>query len=364
MVKSSAKMGPNEAIWAYEPYRLQSGYDKKAVCFTLEFFIGSVRYIYTIHFTRRSIVLEKLIYYPLGREVLIFDREEGSEIIFGESFRGEKKTIEKLTLPNQLFLSKAAENNSESCIPVFNFITNGISILLSLDNSTTNVIEQSVAEMLSNNPSAYFAKKLVALICSLDTGIRSLAATETGALESLLTATPSASTLKSAGESKFRIKTVHDVYDQTNEINTTVLFDLADESAGTRSLISIAGIILAALETGKVVIIDEFEKNLHPLITAYLVKLFTNPLTNSNKAQLLFATHDITQLQDENFNRDQVWFTQKNERGETELIRCSDIKGLRLNAPLDKWYISGRLGGTAIINDTDFIIAMQEGNEG
>ena len=78
------------------------------------------------------------------------------------------------------------------------------------------------------------------------------------------------------------------------------------------------------------------------------------------KAQLLFATHDISQINDELFNRDQIWFTQKNEFGETELFRCSDIKGLRLHAPLDKWYISGRLGGTAIINDTDFILAMQE----
>ena len=44
----------------------------------------------------------------------------------------------------------------------------------------------------------------------------------------------------------------------------------------------------------------------------------------------------------------------------TELIRCSDIKGLRLNTPLDKWYVAGRLGGTAIINDTNFVMAMQE----
>ena len=102
------------------------------------------------------------------------------------------------------------------------------------------------------------------------------------------------------------------------------------------------------------------KKNLHPIITSYLIKLFNEKIFNPKNAQLIFATHDVTQLNEELFNRDQVWFTQKNEFGVTELIRCSDIKGLRLNAPLDKWYVAGRLGGTAIINDTNFVMAMQE----
>jgi hypothetical protein len=75
---------------------------------------------------------------------------------------------------------------------------------------------------------------------------------------------------------------------------------------------------------------------------------------------LIFATHDITQLASGEFRRDQIWFTEKNEFGATELYACSDIKGVRPENPLDKWYASGRLGATPIINDVDFLIEMQE----
>lgn len=135
-----------------------------------------------------------------------------------------------------------------------------------------------------------------------------------------------------------------------------------DESTGTRSLFVIGGIVLDALEEGKLLIVDEFEKNLHPAITEYLIKLFHNDITNPKNAQLVFATHDVTQLSNDNFRRDQIWFTQKDEYGATELFRASDIGGVRLNTPLDKWYASGRFGVTPIIDDSDFLIAMQEGS--
>lgn len=39
---------------------------------------------------------------------------------------------------------------------------------------------------------------------------------------------------------------------------------------------------------------------------------------------------------------------------------CSDIKGVRTEYPLDKWYASGKLGATPIIDDADILIEMQE----
>ena len=74
---------------------------------------------------------------------------------------------------------------------------------------------------------------------------------------------------------------------------------------------------------------------------------------------LILETLNITQLSNDSFRRDQVWFTEKDEFGSTSLYRCSDIKGIRLGTPLDKWYASGRFGATPIINDSDFLIEMQ-----
>jgi AAA15 family ATPase/GTPase len=361
LVLNSAKFAPDEKLGPFEPFRLAKGFDKKMVNIELEFFIDQIRYIYSLVFGEKLIVQEKLLFFPMGKEATLFNRVKGKEIQFGEYFKGEKKTIEKLTLPNQLFLSKAAENNAESALPVFHFFKNRIKVYPFLNQYYESGLERFYAKRLADEPESPFAKKLNALICALDTGINSISAKETDWNSVKFPDNMPDNIRKKIQEDfKYEIKTVHELFDENNKSSGLIDFDIDEESTGTRSLLSIGGIIIDALEKGSVLVIDEFEKNLHPIITSYLIKLFNEKIFNPKNAQLIFATHDLTQLNEELFNRDQVWFTQKNEFGATELIRCSDIKGLRLNAPLDKWYVAGRLGGTAIINDTNFVMAMQE----
>lgn len=361
LILNSSKFSPGEKLGPFEPFRLISGCDKKPVKFELDFFIDQIRYIYLVTFSEKEIEQEKLLFYPVGKEATLFNRVKGKEIQFGEYFKGEKKTIEKLTLPNQLFLSKAAENNAESILPVFQFFKNKFRVYPFLNQYKESGLERLYAKRLAEEPNSPFAKKLNALICALDTGIISISAKETDWNSVKFPDNmPENLRNKIREDFKYEIKTVHPFFNESSHSQGLVDFDLDEESTGTRSLLSVGGIILDALEKGSVLVIDEFEKNLHPIITTYLIKLFNEKIFNPKNAQLIFATHDITQLNEDLFNRDQVWFTQKNEFGVTELIRCSAIKGLRLNAPLDKWYLSGRLGGTAIINDTNFLMAMQE----
>lgn len=361
LILNSAKFDPEDKIGPFEPFRLAKGLDKKPVSIELEFFIEQIRYIYLIIFGEKFIEQEKLLFFPLGKEATLFNRVKGKETQFGEYFKGEKKTIEKLTLPNQLFLSKAAENNAESILPVFQFFKNRIKVYPFLNQYNESGLERFYAKRLADEPDSPFAKKLNALICALDTGINSISAKETDWNSvKFPNNMPDNIRKKIQEDFKYEIKTVHELFDESDKSSELIDFDIDEESTGTRSLLSIGGIIIDALEKGSVLVIDEFEKNLHPIITSYLIKLFNEKIFNPKNAQLIFATHDITQLNEDLFNRDQVWFTQKNEFGVTELIRCSDIKGLRLNTPLDKWYVAGRLGGTAIINDTHFVMAMQE----
>lgn len=361
LVINSSKFDPDDKLEPYEPFRLTKGFDKKPVSIALEFFVEQVKYIYTLVFGEKAIEQEKLLFFPLGKEAALFHRVKGKEIQFGEYFKGEKKTIGNLTLPNQLFLSKAAENNAESILPVFQFFKNGLKVYPFLNQYSESGLERFYAKRLAEAPESSFAKRLNALVCALDTGINSISV-KTADWNSVKFPENMPDNLqrKILEDFKYEIKTVHELFDENNNRSGLIDFDIDEESTGTRSLLSIAGIIIDALEKGSVLVIDEFEKNLHPIITGYLINLFHEKLFNPKNAQLIFATHDVTQLNDDLFNRDQVWFSQKNEFGVTELFRCSDIKGLRLNAPLDKWYVTGRLGGTAIINDTDFVLAMQE----
>src|SRR5690606_32354246 len=93
-------------------------------------------------------------------------------------------------------------------------------------------------------------------------------------------------------------------------------FDVRDESAGTKNLFALGGIIIEALEEGHVLVVDELEKNLHPDITTFLIRLFHRPDINRNHAQLIFATHDVSQLSHDTFRRDQVWFVEKDRSEE------------------------------------------------
>lgn len=232
------------------------------------------------------------------------------------------------------------------------------------DLHTGSTLENIYIQRLAKEQDTAFARKINALIRALDTGIKSIVVKPTDWSKVKFSDNIPENIRKKIQEDfKYEIKTVHELFDKNNTHAGTVEFDIMDESAGTRNLFSIGGLIIDALENGLVLVVDEFEKNLHPIITSYLIKLFNEKLFNPKNAQLIFATHDVTQLSENLFNRDQIWLVQKNEFGVTELIRCSDIKGIRLNASLNAWYLSGRLGGTAIINDTDFILAMQADTE-
>ena len=224
------------------------------------------------------------------------------------------------------------------------------------ENSLTRLYSKKLAEERDSG----FSKKLNALICALDTGISSVSANEIdeGSFR-FPENVPVEIKIKIKEDFKYDIKTEHPSFENGKKVGQ-VYFDVEEESTGTKNLLVIGGIILDSLEAGRILVVDEFEKNLHPSITRYLIALFHNPLTNPKNAQLIFATHDITQLASGEFRRDQIWFTEKNEFGATELYACSEIKGVRTENPLDKWYASGKFGATPIINDVDFLIEMQE----
>jgi len=102
------------------------------------------------------------------------------------------------------------------------------------------------------------------------------------------------------------------------------------------------------LERGGLVLIDEIDASLHPLLTAELIALFQSKTVNRNGAQLIFTSHDATLLGlldgDEVLRRDQVWFTQKNPDGTSELFPLSDFKPRKEGENRMRRYLSGNYG--------------------
>ena len=68
---------------------------------------------------------------------------------------------------------------------------------------------------------------------------------------------------------------------------------------------------------------------------------------HNKKAQLIFTTHDISLLNNNQFRRDEVVFVDKNERGESSLYALSDLK-VKEGASFSKEYLQGKYGAIPI----------------
>lgn len=160
-----------------------------------------------------------------------------------------------------------------------------------------------------------------------------------------------------SGKKQITLNTIHYKYDVNGKVNSTIEFDKDEmESEGTNKLIDLSGPIFDTLNFGKILIIDELDAKLHPLITFHIIKLFNNPNTNPNNAQLLFATHDTNLLSNDIFRRDQIWFTEKDEKEATDLYSLYDFNlpdgsKVRNDTNIEKNYIRGRYGAIPFITN-------------
>ena len=147
-----------------------------------------------------------------------------------------------------------------------------------------------------------------------------------------------------------RMKTVHPVYENGLEVGKTD-FDLREESTGTMKLVGLAGIVAQALDDGSVIIMDELDKNLHPLLTRMIIGLFHNPDFNRKNAQLILSSHDISLIDNTLFRRDQIMLIDKDVHGNSSVKRLSEFTGISRVKQLEKWYMAGMFNAVPAIND-------------
>ncbi|MGB7606710.1 MAG: ATP-binding protein [Lutisporaceae bacterium] len=143
------------------------------------------------------------------------------------------------------------------------------------------------------------------------------------------------------------IRTVHDIYDGNDKIVSEKYFDLQQESTGTLRFLAYIQNVIEMIDKGGVFIVDEMSARLHPLLTKLIVDIFQ--ASSNTKAQLIFTTHDISLLNNNQFRRDEVMFVDKNEQGASSLFALSDMK-VREDATFSKDYLQGKYGAIPIFN--------------
>lgn len=342
MILSSAKSSSTDPL-PWLPFLLKEGLNGSDTSFEVMFVLNGTRYRYGYKYNLKRISSEWLMRKISGRETAVFQRQ-GDVIDISSGFNGSTKLIDAAiegTKPNNLFLSMADVFNVEEAkeiIAWFNKVeTLNMRSTLSLASQTNSLLKDSE-----------YSSAIRGYLKSLRLGIEDVVVSDDRD-EEMPNQTPV-------------LKAVHRLYDADGKPKKdTVSWNFtAFESSGSNRALNISGTVVKGLKTGGVLIIDEIEAYMHPIMTLTLIELFMNPESNPNRTQLIFSTHDTNLLNYLKLRRDQVYFMEKNKWESSVLFSLSDFKhrnadgeeiSERWDSDKEKRYIEGRYGAIPFLGD-------------
>ncbi|HBZ9115084.1 TPA: AAA family ATPase [Klebsiella pneumoniae] len=345
VTESATAMQPSQTF-AVQQFRLDAVSVGQPSEFEVTFLNDGVRYQYGFAMTTQRIVSEHLLVYksfkPQHWFTRRFDADTSKDIYdFGPGLKGPKNLWEGATRPNALFLSMAVQLNSESLRPLFDWFLNHLVIF----NEQAQLSPQMSIELLKK---ADGRKEICNFLSSADISIADID------VETRKVPGQAIHFDLMAGKTEVRSEEMEEhkvLFHHVTEQGKAV-FDIMDESNGTRNLLFLAAPVLNILNKGLTLVIDKLDNSLHTLLVRELVRLFHRPEINTGGAQLIFTTHDTSLLDAPNlFRRDQVWFVEKDRDQTSTLVSLSEFSP-RKNEALERGYLMGRYGGVPFLDHT------------
>jgi len=328
--------------------------------FDMDFVLGGIHYHYGFKINDKAVMEEWLFSYSYenrkSRKVLFHrNRLEESEYKFSKYLKGENRVIARLTRDNSLFLSAATQSNHDFLSGIHAYFLIAFSFRFN-QKLNPQVIASNLKHFGTINQVNQFLKHSGAGVENIE----------------LKEKKPDENDLALRVNSKIAFKVLFSdilgndinkldelddsVFDDCLELShkdqngNLVLFELEEESLGTKAMIALLTPAFKALNQGGIFIVDEIESSLHALLTLQIIKLFNHKATNPNGAQLLFTTHETHILCSNLLRRDQIWFSEKNINGETVIAPLTDYQ-LRSTDNIQKGYLEGRFGAIPFLGD-------------
>lgn len=323
---NSVKLNPKDKLDA-EPFCLDLTSAEEPTSFEIQFTLNGSKFRYGFDYTSNEILAEWLYEKRVGeREFELFLRS-GNEFKISKTRFAEGNGKQDATPSNRLFVSLVAQLNgklSQSILDWFSSIEyiSGMDGKEYADRTLRKIMyrEQGDDEIMSLLHQTKLGFNGIEVSASLDDKY----------------------TMDS--------KTVHNIFDNNGEIVGQRSFPTDKmESEGTKKMIEIAGPLVDAILSGKILVVDELDAKLHPFLTRKIIGLFMDKEINRNGAQLIFATHDTNLLNLQYLRRDQIWFTEKDKTDSTELYSLVEFRDeagnkVRNDRNIEKDYINGRYG--------------------
>ncbi|MBW4574280.1 MAG: ATP/GTP-binding protein [Aphanothece sp. CMT-3BRIN-NPC111] len=363
------------------PFKL-GDYSKKPSKFEFIFtYIGNL-YSYGFKLNTTQILEEWLYITPSGkkREVPCFERvtseKKETKVEYGSTLKGrsEKRKqfldfIAQGTRPNQLFLTEAIERNVQTVKPVVDWFRKVLTIIPA--EATYRGLELGILS------SKEFTNFLSDFLRFAGTGIDSIGAeevdldfdyhfpgmpenmreellqeiTEAGEDSVVMMESPLRKRylLMKVAQSNFsliQLRTQH-----RHENGQLVDFSMEEESEGTQRLINlIPALFLIQEKPEKVILLDELDRRLHPLLSRRFIEVALSCRKPSSQSQLIFTTHDTNLLDLDLLRRDEIWFVEKNQQGASHLYSLAEFK-IQSDIKIEKGYLNGRFGAIPFFGD-------------
>ncbi len=365
------------AIGAYSPFVLDQQSAAEPTLLEAVFWVDSVLYRYGFEIFQQTVVSEWL-FLRRKQEAYVFERSVGELRVNRPYKKLQELQSNNMVAPTALLLTLGALFNDETCRAVQTWA------------SKAQYVEGTEDYQFENYTIAYLEKpenkqRILDLVRSADLGIEDI---ELVPISTISRGTyygggnmiPANSTsyfyelkprlyepyLQGSFRTKtaikptsdYTIKTTRTIWDaDSNQFKSLSTPLNTFESQGTQKFFNLIGLILFVLDEGGLLIADELDTRLHPLLTQRIVHLFSNPVTNPLGAQFVFTTHDTNLLSAGLFRRDQIWFTEKDSEGATQLYALTDYrpggKTVRNDEQLEKNYVAGKYGGIPYLGDFD-----------
>ncbi len=333
--------------------------------FEYEYIQDGVKYIYGFSATKKEIKKEYLYAAPKGQKSEVFSREGQ---VFSFPVNGEKKMKEMIAeavAPNQLFFSIACVMNYRPCILAMKWFREYVHF----SKDYADIPQQ----LLEHAEDVNMLKSIVTYAKQADVGIEDMSFEikneEISAYDSMPGNLPEgmvmalkqfAAALKDSSDSaelnlkigEVKTSSMHRGINKAGEEELFPL-ELSDESDGTRRLMSLAPGIEQVLQQGGVLMVDEIDRELHPLLAEFIISQFQSPETNPGRAQIIFTTHDTELLNMEILRKDQVYFVDKNKKsGVSELFNLTELP-VRTNDNIRKAYLVGKYGAVPDVDTVE-----------
>ena len=354
IVKNKNKVG--DVIQAYDPFLFNDESPESPTKFAIDFIgKGNNKYRYELIFDKKNILYELLEYYPNNKSKVLLKREipEDNNSIRHIGFIGSPSKNKKVDLfHNQPMLSKFGMDIPDEIISDVFLYFQGIEVLNATNTRMLSTYNNEIKEMANKNKG--FLGKLNSLIRHSDTGLNEVVVSKmkddkVNFPENF----PEDSRNQILRDYKYSLTSLHNFYENEELQHKEAPLSFNEESTGTKTLFVLGGILLKTIEKGLPIFVDEIDTSLHPYLVKLLISLFQNEKINTNNSQLIFTSHDTNLLDSRLFRKDQIWFTEKDEKGVSDLFSLQDFSDVRESTPFERWYLAGKFGALPSIKSLE-----------